>query len=121
MRYLKPLALILATLSFGLSISPAQADEQIDLSVPYSPDPRTTRWWKFDRMVFDENRKYLDIYLKGEHGFPLQIRYTGDPAIDFHRQLNRPNAARSRDRVLFTRLIADGKIPNASGISGSPA
>ena len=118
MRNCKPLALGLATLSLGLSTSPVQAREQVDLSVPYNPDPRTTSYWKFDRIAFDENRKYLDIYLKGANGITLQIRYTGDVAVDFRNLLNRPNATRSRDWRLFNRLIADGKL--SGSISGSP-
>ena len=112
------LALGLATLFLGLSTVPAQAREQINLTVPYDPDSRTTPYFRVKRVLFFEERKQLIIALEGDNGIERLIGYNGDDALDFHRQINRPNAARSRDRVILMRLIADGKL--AGSVSGSP-
>lgn len=92
--------------------------EQINLTIPYTADPRVTRYWKIERDVFLRSARQYVIHLRGEGGLEYQKIVRGSNAVLLWNQTNRPNPGKSKHRILLEWLINQGELSGT--ISGGP-
>jgi hypothetical protein len=91
--------------------------EQINLTTPLDPDPRTISSLQVSRLDLNWEGQELNIILYDPAtGWRGNYPYTGQVAVDLMVALNKVNlSTRSLKQRVFDRLIADGRLDGTVG------
>lgn len=114
---MKKLIIAVVFIFFASSLKGA---EQIDLSIPYDPDDRTTSTMRISYIDMDWDGKLIDVCLVStENNVKLYYQYEGEVAENLMKSLNKMDfSTDSLQKRVMERLVTDGILTGT--VSGSP-